>query len=186
MKKNITNKELKGTLLILILIRVILFILNNALDMYILFFQINQTIINVVVNILIIINSMLILNYNIKRMKYVIKFIAITSIVMLLVITFIFNNDKNYFYFKAPNKSSTSVIEDGSFLLAGWSNFYERKGFIFIKDLKIQITTDDGYTPFSNNNYDLKWLDNKSVELNYDYGTGAGEYKKTVIKLDQI
>ncbi|WP_158078755.1 hypothetical protein [Clostridium puniceum] len=47
------------------------------------------------------------------------------------------------------------VIEESSFLLAGCSSFYEREGFIFIKDLKNSITTGDGYRPFSNNHYDL-------------------------------
>lgn len=69
--------------------------------------------------------------------------------------------------------------------LAGCSSFYEIEGFIFINDLKDSITTaDDGYRPFSNNHYDLKWLDNKSVELSYDFGAGGREYKKTIIKFD--
>ncbi|OOM77584.1 hypothetical protein CLPUN_22580 [Clostridium puniceum] len=66
-----------------------------------------------------------------------------------------FDSEKSYFYFEAPNKSHTLVIEESSFLLAGCSSFYEREGFIFIKDLKNSITTGDGYRPFSNNHYDL-------------------------------
>lgn len=93
------------------------------------------------------------------------------------------NSSKSYFYFKSPNKSHTLVIEEDSFLLGGWSNFYERKGIIFIKDLKQQIITDDGYKPFSYNDYKLKWLDNNSVEIIYGFGS-EDIHKKEIIKFD--
>ena len=93
------------------------------------------------------------------------------------------NSSKSYFYFESPSKSHTLVIEEDSFLLGGWSNFYERKGIIFIKDLKQQIITDDGYKPFSYNDYKLKWLDDNSVEIIYGFGS-EDIHKKEIIKFD--
>lgn len=167
----------------LIFIKIIFFTLNKVLNLYFLVFNINQSAINLIINILIIITFILIINYkfNKKTLKFIINFTSLTLIVVLLFINLIFN-EKRYFYFEAPNKSHTLVIEEDSILLLGQSKFYERKGLIFIKDLKSQITTDDGYRPFSNNHYDLKWIDNNVVELKYDNGTGSGEYKKTIIK----
>ncbi|QYE99679.1 hypothetical protein KZ987_08745 [Paraclostridium sordellii] len=74
-------------------------------------------------------------------------------------------------------------MEEDSFLLIGRSNFYERKGLIFIKSLHQEITTDDGYKPFSRNDYKLKWLDNNSVEIIYGFGS-MGVYNKEIIKFD--
>ncbi|WP_155467911.1 hypothetical protein [Clostridium baratii] len=54
---------------------------------------------------------------------------------------------------------------------------------IFIKDLKQQIITDDGYKPFSLNDYELKWLDNNSVEITYGFGS-EDIHKKEIIKFD--
>lgn len=182
MEKRIHNKKLKLILLILILFKIIFFILNGAFGIYFLVLNINQTTIDLVANITLVIVVMVILNQNVeKSIKYGINFITIISIGILLLRYLLFNYENNYFYFEAPNKSHILVVEESSFLLAGRSTFYEREGFIFIKDLNKTITTDDGYRPFSNNHYDLKWLDNKSVELSYDYGDGKDQYKKEII-----
>ncbi|WP_207710264.1 hypothetical protein [Clostridium sp. C2-6-12] len=147
--------------------------------------NINQSTIDLIVNISLVIVIMLIVNeYVRKSIKYMINFITIISIGMLLFRYSLFNYENIYFYFDAPDKSHTLVVEESSFLLAGRSTFYKREGFIFIKDLNNSITTDDGYRPFSNNHYDLKWLENKSVELSYDYGAGKSEYKKEIITFD--
>jgi len=103
---------------------------------------------------------------------------------MLILITIFLNCEKRYFYFQGPNKLKTLVIEEDSFLLSGWSRFYERKGLIFIKDINRVIYTDDGYKPFSNNQYKLKWLDDYSVELRYDSGAGGSEYAETIIRMN--
>lgn len=185
MDKCIHNKKLKIILLTLILTRITFFMLNKTFNIFFLILNINQSTIDLVINISLVIISMLILNHNVKKaIKYVINFITIISIGILIFRHLLFDYENNYFYFEAPNKSQTLVIEESSFLLSGCSSFYEREGFIFIKDLKSSITTDDGYRPFSNNHYELKWLDNKSVELSYDYGDGVKEYKKTIIKFN--
>ena len=55
---------------------------------------------------------------------------------------------------------------------------------IIIKDLKKQIMTDDDYTPFSCNDYELNWLDNNSVEIIYGFGNEYNTYKKELIRFD--
>lgn len=185
MKICINNKKLKFALIVFILFRVLEFKLNENFGLYIMFFGINQWVINLLIDILIIIIiNRLILNYTTKKIiKYIVNFLAVTFILFLLFINLMGNSSKSYFYFKSPNKSHTLVIEEDSFLLGGWSNFYERKGIIFIKDLKQQIITDDGYKPFSYNDYKLKWLDNNSVEIIYGFGS-EDIHKKEIIKFD--
>jgi len=185
MKICINNKKLKIALIAFILFRISVFILNEKFDLYIMIFGVNQWIINLLVDVLIIITiDKLILNYNTKKiLKYIINFLAVICIVLLLFINLMVNSSKSYFYFKSPDKSHTLVVEEDSFLLSGWSNFYERKGLIFIKSLKKQIFTDDGYTPFSCNDYELKWLDNNSVEIIYGFGS-MSIYKKELIRFD--
>lgn len=181
MKICINNKKLKIALVAFILFRILVFILNEKFDLYIMIFGVNQWIINLLVDVLIIITiDKLILNYNTKK---IINFLAVICIVLLLFINLMVNSSKSYFYFKSPEKSHTLVVEEDSFLLGGWGNFYERKGLIFIKSLKQQIFTDDGYTPFSCNDYELKWLDNNSVEIIYGFGS-MSIYKKEFIRFD--
>lgn len=181
----INNKKLTAGLFSFILIRIIFFVLNRMFDIYFLVFNINQSAINLIINILIIVITTLILNnkFNKRTLKYIINFISLISIGVLLFINLIFN-EKSYFYFESPNKSHTLVIEEDSIFLLGQSKFYERKGLIFIEDLNSEITTDDGYRPFSNNRYNLKWMNDNSVELEYDNGTGSEEYKKIIIKFN--
>lgn len=54
---------------------------------------------------------------------------------------------------------------------------------MFIKTLKQQISTDDGYKPFSNNDYEIKWIDNNVVEITYGFGN-ANVYKKESVKFN--
>ncbi|WP_346939755.1 hypothetical protein [uncultured Clostridium sp.] len=183
MKTCINNKKLKIALIALILFRILVFILNKQFNLYIMIFGVNQWIINLLVDISIIITIVkLILNYNTKKiLKYIINFLAVICTVLVLFINLMANSSKSYFYFKSPDKSHTLVVEEDSFLFDGWSNFFERKGFIFIKSLKQQISTDDGYSPFSCNDYELKWLDNNSVEIIYGFGS-MNVYKKEIIR----
>lgn len=185
MKICINNKKLKITLIAFILFRILVFILNEKFDLYIMTFGVNQWIINLLIDVLIIITiDKLILNYNTKKiLKNIINFLAVICIVLLLFINLMVNSSKSYFYLKSPDKYHTLVVEEDSFLLSGWSNFYERKGLIFIKSLKQQIFTDDGYTPFSCNDYELKWLDNNSVEIIYGFGS-MSIHKKELIRFD--
>ena len=185
MKICINKKKLGIALIVFILFKILVFKLNEKFDLYIMIFGVNQWIINLVVDFLIIITiNKLILNHNTKKiLKYIINFLTVVFILLLLFKNLMLNSSKRYFYFESPNKSHTLVIEEDSFLLGGWSNFYERKGLIFIKSLHQEITTDDGYKPFSCNDYELKWLDNNSVEIIYGFGS-MNAYNKEIIKFD--
>lgn len=105
----------------------------------------------------------------------------IVAMVMLFFYMLLFS-EKKYFYFDNPDKTRTLVAEETSFLLSGETNFYERKYGIFIKYTGKSIGTDDGYRPFSNNEYGVVWNDNTTVCINYNFGSN-GIWKSEVVKL---
>lgn len=116
----------------------------------------------------------------IARAAYTI--VAIIIAIVLLFFYMLFFSGKKYFYFDNPDKTRTLVAEETSFLLSGETNFYERKHGIFIKYTGKEIGTDDGYRPFSNNQYEIVWQDNSTVCINYDFGSG-GSWRSEVVKL---
>lgn len=116
-------------------------------------------------------------NVNPNKAKRILRSIytVLTILAVLFLIfmyMFIFSGNK-YFYFKNPDKARTLVVEECSWLLSGGSNFYERKYGIFIKYTGDSILTDDGFRPFSNNAYNLKWTNDSTAQLNYDFGSGG-------------
>lgn len=64
------------------------------------------------------------------------------------------------------------IVEECSYLLSGWCDVYVKSGPCFVTRLKGNIRTDDGYRPFSRNDYILAWYGD-SVRI--DYGTGNGQ-----------
>ncbi len=105
-----------------------------------------------------------------------------TLVILLIVngMSSISYSEKNMFDFQSPNQKNTLLIEECSFLLGGWSNVYQEKFFIFKKELNGQgwISTDDGYQPFSRNDYSIIWIDDNHVEIVYGYGNA--DIRKTV------
>ncbi|MEQ8198641.1 MAG: hypothetical protein ABRQ27_11650 [Clostridiaceae bacterium] len=185
MEKIISKRSIEIILIIFIGIRIAFFLLNKIYNMYFLFSNINQSIINSIVNISIIIAIALLLNNKENNvLKYMFNFLVIVGIFSIVAINIIANSDKHYFYFEAPNKSSTLIVEEESYFFAGWSRFYERKSLFFIKDLKSGISTNDGFKPFSNNCYQLKWIDNTTIELQYNSGSGSKEFEEKTIKIN--
>lgn len=182
---SINNKKLKSKLLILILLRILILILNNKFSLYIMIWKVNQDIIIAMLYVAItIIISKIILSYNNRKiLKYMVNILAVGYIIVILFATFIMNSDISYFKFKSPNKDHTLVVEEQSFLLAGYSKFYERKYLIFIKKLDQSISTDDGYKPFSSNDYKLEWIGNNSVKITYGFGS-MGIKKNETIKFN--
>lgn len=116
----------------------------------------------------------------IARAVYTTMAIIVTTFTIFFYML-LFSGNK-YFYFHNPNKTRTLVAEETSFLLSGTTNFYERKYGIFIKYTGHSIGTDDGYRPFSNNEYGIVWKDNSIARVNYDFGN-AGIWKSEVVKL---
>lgn len=183
MSSSLNNKRLRINLLILLLIRGALLFLNKVFSLYVLIFSINQNPINLILNALIIISILRLINPRLNRtLKSLVNFIAITFITMSLLFSLIFNTQPSYFYFPSPNSSKTLVVKEGAFFKGGIIRFYERKGLILVKDLKVVESTDDNYRPFSSNSYGLTWISNDSVEVTYGYGEGV--YKNVSIELD--
>ncbi len=183
MEKSLNNKRLRINLLILLIIKGALLFLNKVFSLYILIFSINQNPINLILNALIIISILRLINPRLNRtLKSLMNFIAITFITMSLLFSLITNTQPRYFYFPSPNSSKTLIVKEGTFFNSGIISFYERKGLILVKDLKVVESTDDNYRPFSSNAYGLNWLNNSSIEVNYGFGEGV--YKSVLIELD--
>lgn len=179
-----SDKILKIIMVILICIRALFFLLNTYYNMYFLVANINQSVINSIIYISIIIIIALLLDNKVNKIcKYLLNIFKVVSILIIIAYC-ILSGGQCYFYFEAPDKSKTLIVEEDSFLLAGWSHFYERESIIFAKDLKSEILTDDGYRPLSANHYHLKWLDNTTIELQYDFGSGEKQYHKETIKMN--
>ncbi len=93
---------------------------------------------------------------------------------LILVISIFFYTfsqcDPKYFDFKSPNGVNTLVVEEESWRLGGWSNFYLRKNFLFVKGLDKSILTDDGYRPISNGEYNLSWINEDKIKITYKVG----------------
>lgn len=106
--------------------------------------------------------------------KPIIKIVTAISIaIILLCCSFIFllaYDDPKYFTFKSQGNETILIAEEHAWLLAGWSRLYVRHDFMFVRDLKIRIGTDDGYRPFSNEDYKLTWIDKNTVSLSYGFG----------------
>ena len=170
----------------LILLKIGFYISNHKYGLFVLINGVNQYMINLVINLLIVIITLLLLNNNAKKVRKYIQSVAAILLIVFLFINHGFSyGDKVYFFFQSPDHTKTLVAEENSFLLGGWCDFYEQKG-IFIKKIGGRITTDDGFRPFSSDYYKLSWLDNSTVEIYYNYGSGAGSspvYKTTTIHL---
>lgn len=118
-----------------------------------------------------------------QAIRCVYTVLTILAALFILFLYMFFISGKKYFYFKNPDKTRTLVVEECSWLLAGSSNFYERKYGIFIKYTGESISTDDGFRPFSNNAYKLEWIDNSIANVRYDFGSG-GHWKSETTKLE--
>lgn len=182
-KLKLSIKELWLGLLVLYII--INFILR-PLGYKVLIYKISPNFISYLLFLCLIICPMIFFDYTKDKSKWLkISYNLIIAIVILVSSLFytIFCSENKYFIFKSPNKNNTLVIEEKSFLLSGYSNFYQRKFGIFIKPLNEGIQTDDGFRPFSNNQYKITWIDNNTAKLEYDFGN-AGIWKVEFIDLD--
>lgn len=91
--------------------------------------------------------------------------------------------DKTYFEFQSPD-GRIIVVEECSWLLGGWSNVYQKADPHTIKGLNGRISTDDGYWPFTHNDYSLEWFED-SVLITYGYGNaGTQAYKSRIYQLE--
>ncbi|VYT71616.1 hypothetical protein [Clostridium tertium] len=162
-------------LVLFILIRCIL----NPQGIKVLLFNISPNFINLILFLGILIFPIIFWVPEKREVKWIkISYNIIASIIMvlsLIIYVFLFSEIK-YFNFTSPNGNRTLVVEEDSFLLSGRSYFYEKKFGIFIKSLSKEISTDDGFRPFSTDSYRLTWKDEDTVKIEYDFGS-AGIWK---------
>lgn len=157
-----------------ITIKVLLYILNNLYDIFLISVNLSQDIIGLLLNIFIVVSLSGLIWLRLSR--YWLKMVMVTLTVVLLVICFFIygfgNDDSRYYYFTSSDKSTTLIVEENSWLLSGWSNFFIKENGLFARKLKAYILTDDGYRPFESGNYSLTWLDQDTVKIEYGFGSG--------------
>lgn len=144
---------------------------------------INSRIKNVIIYFLIIDISISVFIFIRNR---ILKTYVIVVCILFGFLNYIFNGfmepDIAYFEFTSPD-NKTIIIEEYGILFSGWGKVYQKKDNHIVIDLKGNISTDDGYLPFSNNNYKLKWNKN-SVTITYGFGS-EGIEKTETIKLNK-
>ena len=166
----------------LIIVKIAFHILNTRFRLYILISTIDQDIVNSIINILFVASVVFLLNIKAKRVRKYIQTVCASLLILYLIFLYFFaDSGKSYFYFQSPDQSKTLVVEEDPWLLAGSCHFYFKKG-IFVKGLG-GISTNNGGRPFTSNSYELKWLDNTTVELNYFFGRSIDGpvYKNCII-----
>lgn len=160
-------------------------ILNKHYNIYIISKNIRQDAIILLINIIMVllILALILLYVHKSWIKILAIIIAVCAIVVFYSDIYGFGSeDPKYYYFNSPDGTNTLIVEEKAWLLGGWSNFYVKENSLFIRGINQGITTDDGYRPFSFDDYELSWIDNNTVKLSYGYG--ERNIKKTeIIKL---
>jgi len=186
-KQSRLNILLIVTMIIASIIKIFLYAFNIYFDVYIIIKHINQDRINFWLDMLIILSLGLIIFLIVQR-KYL-KVIVLSMFLLIITLVTSFsdsygfgNTYPKYYYFNALSSDNTLIVEENSWLLGGWSNFYIKKNFLFATKLNQWITTDDGYRPFSSGDYELLWIDSNNVKLVYGFGE-SNIVKTEIIKL---
>lgn len=120
------------------------------------------------------------------------KIIVIPSIGIFVIVTLLscimFQIDYTEYSFESPNKSNTLIIREGAFLLGADITVYEKKYIFFMKelnDLPYMLSTDDGYEPFKEGQYKVKWISENDVELEYYTNLNGGHWEKALLLCSQ-
>lgn len=179
--RNERKKYLKYIWTIALSLEIILYLIFYLFRLKIYLFNISPNIIVLVLLMLILILPMIFFDYVNKTLIKVIYNLTIVVLIPIIIFGYIIlYSEYRYFTFKSPNKLNTLVVEEKTFLLSGWSDVYEKKYGIFIKQIDGEISTDDGFRPFSNEAYKLQWIDENTVIVNYSFGS-EGVWKSEVI-----
>ncbi len=180
--RNGRKRYLKYIWTIALSLEVILYLIFYFFRLKIYLFNIGPNSIVLGLLMLILILPMMFFDYVDKTLIKVIYNLAVVILIPIIIFGYImFYSEYRYFTFKSPNKANTLVVEEKTFLLSGWSDVYERKYGIFIKQIDGMISNDDGFRPFSSEAYTLQWKDDNTVIINYSFGS-ADLWKTEVIK----
>ena len=186
MKINNIKLKIRNVWICLLGILVTIKCIFSPLGIKVLILKISPSFINLILFLVVLISPVIFWKpekSNFMWIKLAYNVIATIIVLATILLYPIFYSENKYFMFKSPNGNRNLIVEEKSFLLSGSSYFYEKKFGIFIKSLDKGISTDDGYRPFSDNQYKLTWIDNSTVKLEYDYGS-MGIWKSEIIDLD--
>ncbi len=170
-------------LIIMILIKIALVILSRNY-VYLITADFCRNILNPAINVLIVL-LLVTLELILIPKVWLIALTTIVGILVLLLVSsfgFVDRINSKYFYFNSPDSSNTLIVEENTWLLAGWSDFYIKENMLFVRKINAKILTDNGYRPFTNKDYILTWINNNTVELTYGFG-GNGTVEKQIIRL---
>lgn len=185
-KKISSNKRASFAALIVIFL-VLQGILEFGFGLSLFVFRLNPNLIRLILIIVLILFPLFdgtpVPDKQIKRDR--VLYSVFSTIIILIGILFymlVFSDDK-YFSFKNPSGNKTLVVSERSAWFYGNSTFYVKKYGIFIKDINQSIGTDDGFRPFSTNQYSIEWTDDYNAVINYDFGGGGSQWFTTTVKL---
>ena len=110
--------------------------------------------------------------------------IAVVSVLVNMLVcaeaAFTYSRQPEYEYFEivSEDKEHEIIIKEGSFLLLGEGEFYEKTSPVTMVRLG-GYSTDDGYSPFSDNKYEILWNEN-GFEVVYSFDGSDITKKETV------
>lgn len=170
-------------LIIMVLFKITLIILSRNY-IYLITADFCRHILNPAINVLILLLLIMLELILIPKVWLIVLTTIVGILALLLISSFglIDRIDSKYFYFNSPDNSNTLIVEENTWLLAGWSDFYIKDNMFFVRKINAKILTDNGYRPFTNKDYILTWINNNTVELTYGFG-GNGTVEKEIIRL---
>ena len=158
-------------------------------NIYIYLFKIGVEVIIPIIIILVVallIGAIAVLFYkNTKLKTLVVLTTTIFSFLILsyLSIFFLLTMYATYFEYTSDDKKHNIVVNEGSFLLSGYGDIYEKTSFCTMQKVG-GYTTDDGFRPFSNDAFYFVWNENDFELYHSFFGSKSEEYR--VVKMEYV
>lgn len=158
-------------------------------NIYIYFFKVGvEVIIPIIImlDVTLLISAIAVLFY--KNTKHKDLTVLTTTILSFLILSclsmfFLFTMDATYFEYTSDDKKHNIVVNEGSFLLSGYGDIYEKTSFCTMKKVG-DYTTDDGFRPFTEDAFYFVWNEN-DFELHHSFfGSKSEEYR--VVKMKYV
>ncbi|WP_088051172.1 hypothetical protein [Virgibacillus dakarensis] len=105
----------------------------------------------------------------------VFSFVLIVSIVKCLFLY----SDARYIYFTSPDKKESFVVEETMH-----SEIYQISNSGMFKTHLVNIRSDDGFRVFSNNKYQLKWVEPNLLKIHYVFDISSNKYKEVEVRYE--
>lgn len=182
MDKNKKSLIIKKIWIISLVLLVLQWSIENFMGLELLIFGLNSNVVRAVLAIILLLTPIYIIGSKKNKILTGVYSIFAVIAIVTMVIYGVFSMEDKYYYLHSADNKRTLVVEEISVLSYGQSNFYEKKYGIFIKSLNNVITTDNGYRPFSNKEYKVNWVDENTLQIDYDYDS-KGVWKSEIIKL---